>query len=142
MPGQRFAREEDRPLPGSIDVRRPPESETNAAGPIVINCFAQWELGTPLKYRRVRPPLGMCDSRQQREQWFASCLRAIGELHPIPTPLAFPKEIGCGMAGGIWRNYESMIEAFAKEHPECEVIIVRWTGASAAPKRSKKKALR
>ena len=98
-------------------------------GPIVINCFAQWGPGPPSYRSRVpipRTPLGreLHDVQGQREVWFRECLQAIGRLRPIPSPIAFPKNIGCGLGGGHWPNYETMILQFAIAHPECEVMIV------------------
>lgn len=130
-PGKRFAEAKDRAEPGTIDVRRPP---SNGDGPIVINCFAQWELGAAGKYNRIQAPTGTSDTREQRERWFRSCLQRIGELRPLPSPIAFPREIGCGLAGGIWSHYEAMLQEFASAHPDCEVLIVRWTGSSTSAK--------
>ena len=39
--------------------------------------------------------------------------------------IAFPKYIGCGMAGGNWSNYYKMIIEFAKSVPY-EVILVDY----------------
>ena len=127
--GTRFARSEDRAVPGTIDVRYPYPYPGCVQGPIVINCFAQWAPGSPGYRSRVpvpRGPLqqGLRDTQGQREVWFQECLQAIGRLRPIPSPLAFPKNIGCGLGGGHWPNYETMIMQFAIAHPECEVMIV------------------
>lgn len=126
MPYGRFAVPEDRPLPGSIDVRPPHRLN---AGPIVINMFAQWELGPALKYNRVPAPPGTTDSCQQREQWFSECIKAIDALGDLSPSIAFPHEIGCGLAGGRWAHYEDMIVRWAREHPGIEVTICWWTSA-------------
>ena len=52
----------------------------------------------------------------------------------MPSPLAFPREIGCGLAGGVWSRYEAMIQELASAHPNFEVLIVRWTGGSTSEK--------
>ena len=125
-PANKFAVPEDRAKPGTIDVRRPPGGD----GVIVVNLFAQWEMGAPGKYNRVAP-CPPSDSASTRASWFKQCLAAIGALDPPLPSLAFPHEIGCGLAGGDWRRYEAMILEFAQEHPTTKVTIARWTGGGA-----------
>ena len=124
-PTKKFAVPEDRAVPGTIDVRRPPAAVLSGGNrrPIVINMFAQWEMGPPGKYNRVQP--APQDSAAARQGWFASCLEAIGLLNPPVESIAFPEQIGCGLAGGDWRMYEKMITDFAARHPQTRVIIVR-----------------
>ena len=55
LPGK-FAIQQDRAKPGTIDVRKPSGGATSASGrPIVINKFAQWDLDPAEKYDRVKP---------------------------------------------------------------------------------------
>lgn len=128
-PGNKFAIPEDRATPGTIDVRVPPPG-TRADSPVVLNLFAQWELGAAGKYCRVPLPPGLGpETPAQREAWFRSCLEAIERLGARkPASIAFPHDIGCGLAGGNWLHYEGMILAFAHANPDVEVTIVRWTG--------------
>jgi hypothetical protein len=86
----------------------------------------------PGKYNRVQPA-PRSDSASAREGWFRRCLELIGELPPPqrPTSLAFPYEIGCGLAGGEWARFDAMISAFAASNPDIRVIIARWTGGGA-----------
>eukprot|EP00928_Gymnodinium_smaydae_P083363 TRINITY_DN66602_c0_g1_i1.p1 TRINITY_DN66602_c0_g1~~TRINITY_DN66602_c0_g1_i1.p1 ORF type:complete len:281 (+),score=39.05 TRINITY_DN66602_c0_g1_i1:64-906(+) len=123
-PANKFAVEEDRPRPGTIAVRAPPPSADARGRPAVISMFAQWEMGPPLKYNRVKPPSGVgADSKANRETWFRECLGAIGKLEPKPASIAFPHKIGCGLAGGDWSHYEAMLLAWADEHPDIEITI-------------------
>ena len=116
--------------------RSPPPPPSGGGGgggaPIVINMNAQWEMGAAGKYNRVTPPAGVGpDSRARREAWFAACLDAIARLAPEagrPASLAFPEEIGCGLAGGEWARYDAMIVAFARENPDVRVTVCRWAG--------------
>ena len=119
-PANKFAIPEDRPKPGTIDARRGPSGT-----PLVINMFSQYEMGGPGKYRRVEFPPGVSDLAPQREAWFAQCLQAISQLPTASRPrsLAFPHQIGCGLAGGNWDRYERMIADFATANPEIAVTI-------------------
>ena len=153
---------------GTIDIRRAPDGK----GPTVINLFAQWEMGAPGKYNRVKPATPS-DSAPAREAAFKECLGKIAALQggeryisaqlPFavllsrdflcfnvfylflpsllvpqlsferrPNSVAFPHEIGCGLAGGNWPKYESMIKTFATQCPDIRVSICRWTGGGAA----------
>jgi hypothetical protein len=125
-PANKFAIPEDRAKPGTIDARKPPASVFGAGGgrPIVINMFAQWEMGAPGKYNRVHPA-PPSDHAPARQGWFSSCLDAIGQLDPPLRSLAFPDQIGCGLAGGDWRVYEAKILDFAERHRHIKVFIVR-----------------
>mmetsp|Transcript_14952 Transcript_14952/g.45725 ORF Transcript_14952/g.45725 Transcript_14952/m.45725 type:complete len:317 (-) Transcript_14952:141-1091(-) len=130
-PLNRFAVPNDRPSPGTISVHWPPAPGT---GPIVINFFSQWEMGPALKYNRVSAPAGVQDSAEQREVWFKECLNALGEHEHLPDSVAFPHQIGCGLAGGSWNAYERMIRQFASRNPQVTVRIVRmpdWQAPSA-----------
>jgi len=125
-PANRFAVPEDRATPGTIDVRRPPPALCgSSARPMVINMFAQWEMGAAGKYNRIQPS-PPSDSAATREGWFRTCLGAIAALR-LPS-IAFPHEIGCGLAGGRWATYEAMLEEFAEANTDTEVLICRWTG--------------
>ncbi|KAL1500348.1 hypothetical protein AB1Y20_013012 [Prymnesium parvum] len=126
-PANKFAVPGDRAVPGTIDVRRPPATLFGAKqSPMVINMFAQWEMGVPGRYNRVQPS-PPSDSARQRESWFAQCLQAISELRPKPRSIAFPHQIGCGLAGGNWDRYESMLMTFAQANPDVNVIVCRMS---------------
>ena len=130
-PANKFAVADDRATPGTIDVRKPPPGLFGSSRrPLVVCMFAQWEMGLPLKYNRVTP--APHDSRQAREGWFARCLDAIAALRPPPESIAFPHQIGCGLAGGEWSRYEQMLLQFAEENPSIHVAIVVSTKFAAA----------
>ena len=115
---------EDRAVPGTIDVRKPPAALER---PMVICMFGQFEIGGPDKYKRVKP-MPPSDGASAREAWFAACLEQIGRIQPPLPSIAFPHQIGCGLAGGNWQRYLSMIRQFSEAHPSIEVIVARWTG--------------
>ena len=132
----KFAVVEDRATPGSVDVRRPPAAIFGGGGssrPIVLNMFAQYEMGAPGKYRRVTPM--PADSAAERVRWFQQCLDRIAALMSelrLPS-IAFPHEIGCGLAGGNWATYNQMLVEFARANPRVEVFVCRWTNPTPRP---------
>ena len=116
---------------GKVIVRTPHNQTTLSSDtkePVVFNMVAQRYPG-PSKYDN--------DSIEKREQWFASCLQEMASMpacHTSGQIIAFPENIGCGLAGGTWLRYRSMIEKFSEACPEIKVIIVRW---SHNPQKSK-----
>jgi len=51
-------------------------------------------------------------TKEPREKWFKLCLDKINKIKNL-REIAFPYQIGCGLAGGLWDNYKTMIEKFA-----------------------------
>ena len=124
-PQNKFAVPEDRGVPGTIVVCRPP---TPGPGrPIVVNMMAQFEMGAPNKYKRVKP-MPPDDGAATREAWFQQCLDKIAAIQPPLTSIAFPYQIGCGLAGGNWSRYDAMITRFAERCPATQVYICKLTG--------------
>ena len=69
----------------------------------IINLFGQLYPSTP-KYD--------IDTAEHRLKWFESGLEAISKIENIES-VAMPYNIGCGLAGGTWRDYLRLIEKFA-----------------------------
>ncbi|KAL0221821.1 hypothetical protein RCL1_001675 [Eukaryota sp. TZLM3-RCL] len=109
-------------VPGNIVVRCPP---TGRSGPIIIGLNGQTSLGKP------RHEL----ERNQRYNYFVLGLRNLTQWlaknrvqnsKHIPTTIGVPFNIGCGLAGGIWSDYERALNTFANELPsEWRVTIVK-----------------
>ncbi|GMI28010.1 hypothetical protein TrCOL_g8144 [Triparma columacea] len=119
---------------GSADPRVP--------GTIVIRGGSNGERGVVNLFGQHRPgkPTG-AESRATREGWFKSGLNALVEINGV-TPLgsvAFPHEIGCGLARGTWGNYERMINDFARQVDDVEVTIVRLPRAMKKKTKTVKK---
>lgn len=76
----------------------------------VICMFAQWAPGKigdwSWRYQQTYDD----NSASQREQWFIDCLKLIDDDPTINSPVACPYNIGCGLAGGNWRNYKAMLK--------------------------------
>jgi len=62
------------------------------------------------------------DTAMNREAWFINGLQRISEIPDIRS-IAFPFNIGCGLAGGNWKEYKTMISDFAKDNPSVKVVI-------------------
>nr|QBK90264.1 MAG: hypothetical protein LCPAC102_01770 [Pithovirus LCPAC102] len=52
------------------------------------------------------------DSVLKRKEWFLLCLNKI-KLIPNITSISFPYNIGCGLVGGNWDEYNDMIKEFS-----------------------------
>jgi hypothetical protein len=71
---------------------------------IIINMLAQYYPGKS-KYNN--------DSVPNRLQWFRDCLNEISNIPDLKNKkesLAIPFNIGCGLAGGNWDDYYSIIK--------------------------------
>jgi O-acetyl-ADP-ribose deacetylase (regulator of RNase III) len=97
-----------RSKPGTIEV-----CGDGASNRFVVNMFAQWKGGKP----------GGRDTAEQRLQNFRQCLSKIAQIRGL-TSVAFPYNIGCGLAGGNWADYSAEIEAFA-ERTHVDVVLYR-----------------
>jgi hypothetical protein len=69
----------------------------------IVNMFAQINPGKPNLQGR--------DTVENRLAWFKSCLFLIQDLEP--GSIAMPWKIGCGLAGGDWSVYKSMLTDFS-----------------------------
>jgi hypothetical protein len=84
--------------------------------------------GKPGDYKRLPCPNSKEeDSKAQRAKWFQTALDKLAALtiQRQWKTIAFPENIGCGLAGGDWTVYRSMIVQFAqKVYPATVVFIV------------------
>jgi O-acetyl-ADP-ribose deacetylase (regulator of RNase III) len=79
----------------------------------VIAMIAQANQGKP----------SACETAECRQKLFETCLEKISQI-PNITQVAFPYKIGCGMAGGNWDLYKSIIEKWSEKNPHISVLIV------------------
>jgi hypothetical protein len=74
----------------------------------------------PLRNPSFWPPLVVALFHRPFARYFALALdhiRALladGTLGACPQGIAFPADIGCGIGGGDWRRYSSLLEGFAR----------------------------
>jgi len=69
----------------------------------------------------------LIDSSIVREGYFWQCLREIAKIEKLES-IAFPFNIGCGLAAGNWEHYYKMIENFEKivnELHRVDVVLYR-----------------
>ncbi|XP_045180875.2 uncharacterized protein LOC123540143 [Mercenaria mercenaria] len=87
----------------------------------VVCLLAQWEYGKCFRSRReeISP---YKDTPEKRSEWFKECLDKLGKRDDIQT-IAFPENIGCGLAGGNWKIYLEHIKNFAKDYNKTVLII-------------------
>jgi O-acetyl-ADP-ribose deacetylase (regulator of RNase III) len=62
------------------------------------------------------------DSKEQRLEWFREGMEAIVEEIGAGS-IAIPYRIGCGLAGGNWKDYESILKSIATANPDLHLII-------------------
>jgi len=84
-------------------------------GTPVVNLFGQINPGRP-------KPSG-ADTKAKRLEYFASGLRAALKL-PAKR-ISLPWKIGCGLAGGVWSEYQRVIREVAAENPEKQIFIYK-----------------
>lgn len=81
----------------------------------IANLFAQYKPGKPDNK----------ETEEQRLQWFSDCLYRLGKWlcnYPVENrTVGMPYKIGCGLAGGDWKEYRKLLEKF------CAKFQVRLT---------------
>lgn len=118
MGNKNCAIESHRDKPGTIRILSSPDIYQNKH---VICMFAQWCPGPPLKYKSY--PNYWIDTKEARVKWFQQCLDKISKLNI--TEIAFPYNIGCGLAQGHWPTYQKMIEEFeSKTNIRCTLYMI------------------
>lgn len=106
--GRNLAVASDRAVPGTIQV----------LGRIIC-AFGQVAMGKPGDYDSCGTP----DTAAHRLAYFKACLDQTAQLKP--KSLALPFMIGCGLAGGKWSDYEAALRAFAKDHPDIDLVVYK-----------------
>ena len=109
---------------GTIDIRRGDQK-------VIVNLFAQDVPGKlewkPYAYGKLTRE----ETQKIREKWFVEALTKLTELDLKKESIAIPYQIGCGLAGGVWKNYRRHIEDFAKR-TGVDVTIYRLPSSSSS----------
>lgn len=98
-------RTDDRSVPGTIEVRGDGIMERR-----VVAMYAQFFPGRPKP--STPPVMTISDSEEKRLQFFQSCLDAIAKVPDVKS-IAFPWQIGCGLARGDWEKYSALLHEFS-----------------------------
>ena len=110
--------------PGTIDVRGGDRGGDRGGGDGhrqgIIGVFGQHGPGKPKGGAD-----GAFDSRAARLGWFAQGLAAIARI-PHLRSVAFPFQIGCGLAGGDWPSFRAALEAFAADVAPRSVTVTLY----------------
>ena len=96
-----YALRDGESAPGTIDV-----FWVDKGAKRVVSLFAQVYPGKPQGSGR--------DTRQARLEHFERTLDRVAAMVPKPKGVAMPYLIGCGLAGGVWSEYERAIRAFSQ----------------------------
>jgi O-acetyl-ADP-ribose deacetylase (regulator of RNase III) len=86
---------------------------------LIVAIMGQYFPGSP------KSQTSLLDSSIVREGYFNRCLVELSHMNNIES-IAFPKNVGCGLAGGNWTNYLRMLEAFAiglKQNQGARVVV-------------------
>ena len=67
---------------------------------------------------------GIYDTKEKRLIWFQEALDKIALINDIHS-IAIPYRIGCGLAGGNWKEYLDKLKNFAENHPGINVTMYR-----------------
>ena len=107
-----------------------PENKTRKPGTIHILGDGEGKRFVINLYGQVFPGKinkGGLDTEGKRLRYFINALKEISEIEGLRS-VAFPKKIGCDLAGGNWGIYRELIEDFADNNPDVEVLIIDFAG--------------
>eukprot|EP00434_Breviolum_minutum_P042846 symbB.v1.2.038155.t1/scaffold5849.1/size23116/1 len=113
--------------PGTIAVMGGTCAEKDQDKRGVINLFAQFCPGKPkqgkgpVEYKGIAGGKDVVDDKKQRLEWFKATLQQVSTLDL--ESVAFPYQIGCGLAGGDWDQYHAALEEFAVQMKERNVKV-------------------
>jgi hypothetical protein len=113
----------DRAVPGSFAIC---EDEPN-----IVALFSQWRPGKVLSpYFSVYPESDPPETAAQRLEWFRSSLSAFGASLPDDrvSSIAVPYRIGCGLAGGDWKQYRAALAEFQDKCADSAMVTLYKLG--------------
>ncbi len=66
------------------------------------------------------------DSYGDRLRYMDACLDSLSKVRPRLRSIAFPHNMGCGIASGAWNDYLTLPCAWARKNSDIHVHVVRW----------------
>nr|QBK87161.1 MAG: SNF2 subfamily protein [Marseillevirus LCMAC201] len=127
IPGRRnLAIKENRTKIGTIRIYSRKKTR-----PFHVAClFSQFTPGKPnVFYQDVCTDHDIVDDAANRIEWFKQCLQLlVKKIDSLGCKtVAFPYGLGCGLAGGDWKVYSSIITDWAHQHTDLKVIFMKIT---------------
>ena len=110
-----LATPETRDIPGTYKV-----FEGNTTDPKIVALFGQWRPGKVYSpYFSIYPESDPPETKAQRLTWFKDSIYAFGLLlsekyEKERFSIAIPYRIGCGLGGGNWQDYYTILEEWNK----------------------------
>ena len=92
--------------PGTVIISKSPLFPDS--NKIILNLLAQWLPSKPGKFNKYYPNTYE-DTYENRKMWFQDCINNIDNMN-LNEPVAIPYRIGCGLAGGNWKDYNAMLD--------------------------------
>lgn len=105
-------------IPGCTQICRPPEDAKQGI-PYILNLFGQRYPGKPNRF----------ETAAKRKEWFLQGLQHLTShlkklsLNCDSTLILCPVGIGCGLAGGDWTEYETVLQKWAATQ-SCVIYFV------------------
>ncbi|KAK9845017.1 hypothetical protein WJX74_009683 [Apatococcus lobatus] len=112
-----------RPRLGSLEICEP-EDETL---PNIACLYSQLGPGKPGQASKKYGIKASADTAAKRLDFFNMSLTALAEAASARQwkHIAFPYNIGCGLAGGNWAQYSAALETFAAKLPAARVCLYK-----------------
>ncbi len=87
----------------------------------IVNLYGQVYPGKP------KDPISLLDGHVVRERYFLDGLKLLKDhIGENTSSVAFPWQIGCGLAGGEWSHYLLMMTDFSSQMPNVDVVMYRF----------------
>ena len=93
-----FYRDNPNRVPGTIEIRGGDDATRK-----------RWICAMYAQYHPGKATGKDGDTIERRKRWFTECLGRIARIKNLRS-VAFPRKIGCGLAGGDWSIYRALID--------------------------------
>lgn len=71
-------------------------------------------------------PTATPETSKMREEWFIAALDDFANQIGPGKRVALPTNIGCGLAGGSWPRYHTILEKWAQKNPTLHVTLIEF----------------